>query len=362
MRSQAHWARRNPAAAGLIAALVLALGVLSGLIKVLNDGSRADLEAIASIRAMVVRNIEEMWQRPDKLSERISSEQLAALAGKRKSPAPAGAIRLKMGLGATEAPVDRATTYQPMLDFMEQRMERLLGQAVRLDLVLSKEVRMAKFLAQDSFDLARLGALDFIRARQTNPRLVALAQENVPKDAVVFALVRSGITNLSQVRSIAFADTNSTISAWAKVFLVRAGIRASNLERHANLPSAIIDLYAHREAVRAVLAGQFDAGVARPSQLASEVGVEGRDWVALLRFDSSQTLWAAGGSVPEPVRKAFKTVLIELTHQQHLILPDRVRNLIALDARTLQKLEEALERDLRSFDSAPDSKASGKAP
>ena len=358
----ARWARRNPAAAGLIAALVLALGVLSGLIKALNDRRQADLEAVASIRAMVIRNIDEMWQRPDKTSERIGSEQLAALAGKRKSHAPAGAMRLRLGLGATEAPVDRATMYQPMLDFMERRMERLLGRAVRLDLVLSKEVRLDKFVAQDSLDLARIGALAFIRARQADPRLEAIAQENAPKDAVIFALVRSGITNLSQVRSIAFADTNSTISAWAKVFLARAGIRASNLVHHANLPSPITDLYAHREAVRAVLAGRFEAGVARPAQLASEVGVEGRDWVALLRFDSSQTLWATGGSVPEPVRKAFQTVLIELTGQQHLILPDRVRNLLVLDARTLRELEEALERDLRSFDSAPGSEVGGKAP
>ena len=242
-------------------------------------------------------------------------------------------------------------------------MERVLGQPMRLDLVLSKEVRLDKSVAQDSLDLARIGALDFLRARQANPQLVALAQENAPKDAVIFALTRSGITNLSQVRSIAFADTNSTISAWAKVFLVREGIRGVNLQRYADLPSGVTNLYAHREAVKAVLAGQFDAGVARPSQLTSEVGVEGRDWVALLRFDSSQTLWAAGGGVSAPVRAAFKTVLLELAQQQqNLALPDRVQNLIAVDAKILLELEEALERDLRLFNAPAATEPERKAP
>jgi serine/threonine protein kinase/ABC-type phosphate/phosphonate transport system substrate-binding protein len=346
-----RWSRRNPAAAGLIAALLLILGVLCVLIKVLDDRRRGDLDAIASIRAMVVSNIEEMWQKPDKMTESISSEQLAALAGKRKRPAPVGALRLKLGMGATEAPVDRAREYEPMLDFMERRMERLLRRTVRLDLVLSKEVRMDKAVARDSLDLARIGALAFIRARQANPRLMPLAQENAPKDAVIWTPKRTGITNLNQVRSLAFADTNSTISAWAKVFLVRAGIRAANLSHHADLPSRVTELYAHREAVKAVLAGRFDAGVARPAHLNSEVGVEGRDWIALLKFDSSQTVWAAGGNMEDAVRDAFKTVLIELSKQQHLVLPDRVRDLIPIDTKLLLELEEALERDLKLFDS-----------
>ena len=60
-----------------------------------------------------------------------------------------------------------------------------------------------------------------------------------PHEKAHFALARSGITNLSQVRSIAFADTNSTISAMAKVLLVRKGVRAANLSHYANLPSSI---------------------------------------------------------------------------------------------------------------------------
>lgn len=345
-----RWTRRNPAAAGLIAALLLAVGVLCGLIKVLDDRRRDDLEAIASIRAMVIGKIEEMWQKPDKMSERITSEQLAALSGRRKSAAPVGTLRLSVGLGATENPVERAREYQPMLHFMEQRMEQLLRRSVRLDLVLSKEVRLDKSAAQDGLHLARLGALAFLRARAVNPHLTPIVQEGAPKEAVVFSLTRSGITNLQQVRSVAFADTNSTISFWAKVWLARGGVYGSNLHHYADLPSIVTDAYAHRQAVKAVLDGRFDAGVARATHLINEVGLEGRDWVSLLKFDSSQTLWALGGNLPDSDREALKTTLMEIPNQPHLILPDRVRNLTLFNAKTLSELEAAADRDLRSFE------------
>ena len=156
-----RWTQRNPTAAALFATMVVTIGVLVGLIKVLHDRSQRDLEAMASIRALVVGNIEEMWQRPDKMSERISSEQLAALAGQRKKRAPVGTRRLTVGLGATQAPVDRAIMHQPMLDFMERRMEKLLRRPVRLDLVLSKDTRLDKPMAQDGLHLVRIGTLAF---------------------------------------------------------------------------------------------------------------------------------------------------------------------------------------------------------
>ena len=66
-------------------------------------------------------------------------------------------------------------------------MESSLRRPIRLDLVLFKEDRRDQHVAQDNLDLTRMGSLAFLRARETNPKLVPLVQENSPKDAVIFA-------------------------------------------------------------------------------------------------------------------------------------------------------------------------------
>jgi serine/threonine protein kinase/ABC-type phosphate/phosphonate transport system substrate-binding protein len=354
-----RWARRNPAGAGLIGALLVSLGILSGLVKVMDDRGKSDEEAIEVIRIMVVENLQELWKRADITQEQIGSEQLAALAGKRKSPAPAGALRLKVGLGATTAPVVRATEYQTTLDFMEQQMERELRRPVRLDLVVFKDSRLDREMAEGSLDLARMGALPFVRAREINPKLLPLVQENSPKDAVVFALKSSGITNLQQVRSIAFADTNSTIDAWAKVFMVRTGIYGANLI-YSNLVSTPDDrdgdYHAHKAGLQAVRDEKFEAAVARAHQVRDALGAEGSNWVALLKFESSQTLWVAGSRMTAAERQALSNAMVALSRlpaqkQQDLVLPDRVRNLVPINPKSLQELKDALERDLRLFES-----------
>jgi serine/threonine protein kinase/ABC-type phosphate/phosphonate transport system substrate-binding protein len=364
-----RWARRNPAGAGLIGALLLALGVLSGWVKALDDRAKADEEAIAVIRQMVVRNLDELWNRPDIIQEQIGSEQLATLAGKRKSSAPANALRLKVGLGATVAPVHRATTYQPALDFLERKMEQTLRRPVRLDLVIFKNVRLDEQMAQGDLDLARMGALPFVRVRETNPKLIPLVQENSSKEAVVFALTSSGITNLHQVRSIAFADTNSTIDAWAKVFLVRTGIYGAGLNYYSNLLSKPddrdTDFRTHSEALQAVRDRRFDAGVAKLVHVQEALGPEGSNWVALLKFESSQTLWVAGSRMTLEVSGALSSAMnafsrLSTNEQQDLLLPDRLRNLIPINSKSLQDLKDALERDLRLFESSNVPDAPGK--
>jgi hypothetical protein len=96
--------------------------------------------------------------------------------------------------------------------------------------------------------------------------------------------------------------------------------------------------------------GRFDAGVARPMHVAAELGPEGKNWVSLLKFESSQTLWVAGGNVAVESRQALKAALLLLAEQPpSLRLEHRARNLIAIDTKSLAELEEAFDRDLRLF-------------
>jgi hypothetical protein len=83
--------------------------------------------------------------------------------------------------------------------------------------------------------------------------------------------------------------------------------------------------------------------------------------VALLKFESTQTIWVAGAGVDDAVREAFKTALLELSRQQQLVLPDRVRNLVPIEQKQLLELENALQRDLELFEppARPEAERSG---
>ena len=116
-----------------------------------------------------------------------------------------------------------------------------------------------------------------------------------------------------------------------------------------------VDYHAHKEALQAVRDKRFDAAVARPHHVKDALGLEGTNWTSLLRFDSSQTLWAAGGRLTPEYRAALTGALLALARlspkkQQELKLPDRVRNLVPIDTKALKDLEDALHRDLQLFE------------
>jgi hypothetical protein len=126
-----RWARRNPVGTALIASMALALLVSVFLLKVVNEARQSEREAVNVIGSRLRRNITELWKRQDKVSEMISSEELAALMGKHKATPPTNEVRLRIGVSATEGPIAQAEKYQPGLDLLEREMERLLHRALR---------------------------------------------------------------------------------------------------------------------------------------------------------------------------------------------------------------------------------------
>lgn len=365
-----RWLRRNPAGAALMAALFLGLSAAIGLLKVVNDQRKSEQEAVRIIRRRLILNIEELWQRSDKPSELISSEELAALKGRRKSPATAETIRLRVGLSASEGPLVQAEKYLPLLDFLEEKMEPTLQRPVRVDIELFKSGQLSKEgLAKGNLDLTRMGALNYLRARDANFQLAALVQEISRKDAVVFARRGLGITNLNQLRgrSFAFGDTNATLSVWAKVFMTRAGILGANLSRYAHLNSreAFLedirqhgfreemqgDLHSHSQVIKEVLDGTFDAGVARVKYVATYLG---KELVPLYDFDSTSNFWVARRGLPADVQEALKAAILSITNDEILrALPTKAVGFRAVSERDLADLEQALHRDVALFEGRP---------
>ena len=126
----------------------------------------------------------------------------------------------------------QAQVFGPLLDQLQARMEPFARQRVLFDLKLCKMSQFAfKEIADGKADFQRLGAVSYLRAKQLNPSVQAMVQETAGKKASILVRTVSPITNLSQFdgKSFAFGDTISTIAALAKVALVRAGVRATNL-------------------------------------------------------------------------------------------------------------------------------------
>jgi ABC-type phosphate/phosphonate transport system substrate-binding protein len=197
---------------------------------------------------------------------------------------------------------------------------------VRFDLELFKSRQAIESLIAGKVDVVRTGALTFSQARRRNDGLTPLLAVNVTKDAVIFVRAGLGVTNLAQLRghSFAFGDTSATLSLRAKVLLARAGVHAQDLSRFAHLNSqapqndadpANFDvesrqgLSSHSEAIRAVLAGEYDAAVSRVRHIQQYVNHE---LIPLHFFESDPNLWVARKGLPLEHAAALRAAALSL--------------------------------------------------
>jgi serine/threonine protein kinase len=231
VRRLGRWIKRNPVGTALIASLVVALLALTGFVFLLIQRIQQDREHNATIVAMWARKIDDIWRDPNYSSVLIPAEDLANLRGLRP-PESASAQRLTFALNITENAVAQARAFAPLLDQLQKRMETFAGQRVIFDLKLCKMSQFSfREIVEGKADFQRLGAVSYLRARQLNPSVQAMVQEPVGKPAVIMVRTDSPITNLSQFfgKCLALGDSNSTIAAWAKVYLIQAGVRGTNL-------------------------------------------------------------------------------------------------------------------------------------
>ena len=164
----------------------------------------------------------------------ISSEELAALMGKHKPTPPANEVRLRIGVNSTEGPIAQAEKYQPGLDLLERKMERLLHRPIRLDLVLFKSRQANESLIAGQVDVVRTGALTYLQARRRNDGLTPLLAVNQIKDAVIFVRAGLGITKLGQLSTSHYARWGLAGRRCEKAWAWSV-TRASSLSHNCNL-------------------------------------------------------------------------------------------------------------------------------
>ena len=268
------WVRRKPAIATLaasVALLLMTVTIGSALFawnlhqkdKALEAALEGREALLAFGQADLIRELDELWERPELPSIKITSEKRSFLMGdKPQDPAvyPGEAHRLRFGLYTFLKPSAMAEMFAPLLVDLEKSMAARLRRTVHIDCVIYRSYSKGhEGLLSGEVDFMRMGPASYVlmKASQAGTSLLA-AQENLIECAI-FTRADSGIQSLNQLKGkpFAFGDVESTFGTYlAKSAFFRAGIRAGDLSNTSHhFPS-------HGKVVEAVRLGNFAAGSA----------------------------------------------------------------------------------------------------
>jgi ABC-type phosphate/phosphonate transport system substrate-binding protein len=328
-----RWTMRNPALATLIAGLIVGMGLTLALLARTRDEERRKSVALAILRTESARQLQEIWASPSPFFA-IKSETLSAMAGKEVPRLETAQKRFTIAFAAEGNPLDRILGAAPLLEHVERNMSA--GRPpMRIDLRLYKaQERAVADLLSGEVDFLHTNARDYLRAKMRAPGIEALVTVRPasgppipPGDgAVIFTREDTGIKSLVDLRgrSFLFGTRNSTLTFWAKVRLVEAGIYGHDLARHRYLDwnaealdpgnwESSIDLgnpFSEMTVVEAVVDGTYDAGVATERRFAQ---VAAREKLVLLqRFADSGWLLVARSNLSAEDSAGFRRVMIAL--------------------------------------------------
>jgi ABC-type phosphate/phosphonate transport system substrate-binding protein len=328
-----RWTMRNPALATLIVGLIAGMGLTLALLARARDEERRKSVALAILRTETARQLQEIWASPSPFFA-VKSETLAAMAGKEVPRLESAEKRFTIAFAAEGNPLDRILGAAPLLEHVERNMSAGRA-AMRIDLKLYKahEQAVAGLLAGE-VDFLHMNARDYLRAKRRAPGVEALVTVRPASDppvppadgAVIFTRRDTAIKSLVDLRgrSFLFGTSNSTLTFWAKVWLVEAGIHGHDLARHRYLdaqaesldtshsesPSDLGNPFSEMTAVEAVVDGTYDAGVATERRFAQVAAHE--KLVLLKRFADSGWLVVGRSNLSADDAAGFRRVMIAL--------------------------------------------------
>jgi ABC-type phosphate/phosphonate transport system substrate-binding protein len=362
-----RWCRRNPMAAAFVLTLCVALSLALTLLDRVNR-ERKKQEALAKKQEalaeeliareretrglrkeqlkMTEEALESIWANREKRSMEVKSATIAAMA---EMPVlavtnPATLVEWSMGVAAQDRPAARVRNYALMISELETRASQRLGREVRVNIRLYKFPE--DFLADlytNKVDFGRMAALPFVRSRKVQPALIPLAMPTTSfKQCVFFTRTNAGVRSIQDIRgrSVAFGDTNATISYLAQIQLMKYGLHATNLASfdfldstlefeedvheagYSNALSRIGYLHSHAQVIESVLDGRHDVGVARFKAFQIH---EARGLAAIpgTEFESSRNLFVARPGLAPEFSQALISAITSLEGHWLETLPDQ---------------------------------------
>ncbi|MBK8179588.1 MAG: PhnD/SsuA/transferrin family substrate-binding protein [Planctomycetes bacterium] len=218
-------------------------------------------------------------------------------------------LHLTFGLYQSDKATEMYRTFTPVIEAIQADVERRLGRPTDIEMEIFKTYDAGiEALAKGKVDFVRFGPAPYILAKQKNPdlRLIAMELEDGKKqfNGCIVVARDSSIQELAHLRgkSFAFGDRNSTIGRFlVQEFLLKADIRASDLGRYEYLDR-------HDKVAAAVLAGDFDAGAVKESNLEGSKG----QLRALVTFPNVTKPWVGRSDLDPAVVESLRASLLAL--------------------------------------------------
>lgn len=233
------------------------------------------------------------------------------------SPAAAD-VTLSFGVYASDKPSAMVRQFRPVLNVLEDRMTKLVGEPVEIRLQVAKTYEQGiDDLVLGKVDFARFGPASYIEAKDADAGVTILAVESKDGTKVfngVIAVAKdSSAQSIEDLRgkSFAFGDQRSTIGRYlSQLYLLRHGIHAADLKHFDYLGR-------HDKVGYAVGSGQFDAGALKESTFNKLVD-KGVPIRVIGRFPNVTKPWIARSGLDENVRKALQTALFQIKDEEAL--------------------------------------------
>jgi tRNA A-37 threonylcarbamoyl transferase component Bud32 len=330
-----RWTVRNPALATLVISLALGMALTLVLLAKAGEEKNRKSIALAILRTETARQLQEIWAAPNPFFA-IKSETLSAMAGMEPARLRAGEKRFTIAFVCEGNPLDRVLGAAPLVEYIGQRMTTLAQTPTRIDLRLYKtRARAAADLLAGEVDFLQMNVREYVQAKKQAPGiqpLVLIAPSSGPgalrsESAVIFTRADTGIKTLADLRgrSFLFGLADSTLTSWAKIHLVEAGIRARDLSkyrcvdndvdlpRNASSGTRAADLgnpFSEMTPVQAVLDGIYDAAVVTEQRF---VQVAAKHRLTMLeRFPDTDPLLVGQSQLPASAATTFQHAMTSL--------------------------------------------------
>lgn len=218
-------------------------------------------------------------------------------------------LHLTFGLYQSDKATEMYRKFTPLIETIQADVEKRLGRPTDIEMQIFKTYEQGiDALATGKVDFVRFGPASYILARQKNEAVTLIAMELEDGKKVFNGCIvvprDSKIAQLQDLRgkSFAFGDKNSTIGRFlVQEHLLKAGLHGSDLGRFEYLDR-------HDKVAAAVLAGDFDAGAVKESNLDESKG----QLRALVTFPNVTKPWVAREGLDAGVLAALHDSLLSL--------------------------------------------------
>ena len=227
-------------------------------------------------------------------------------------------VTLKFGVYSADKATEMVKQFRPTLDVLEVELSRTLKEKVEISLSVAKSYEEGiSSIAKGEVDLAQLGPVSYVQAKEANPKIKIVAVESNKGTktfkGVIAVREDSSIKDIKALRgaSFAFGDELSTIGRYlSQKYLMDHGIFAKDLKKFEYLGR-------HDRVGAAVDAKEFDAGALKEGTLKKMVKA-GAHLRVLAAFDNVTKPWVARAGLDERTLTALRQALLNLKDETAL--------------------------------------------